>query len=524
MKHKLLVLFILTISFIRCGKGEHFNTTKEQGIMSNASISMPSLLVNNESTHDIAKAYRIAIGDIAGNIQYHKSGVLERKAPCIYAGLFYGKPWTRDAAINIWNGCGVLAPDISKNTLLAQVEKYNSDIDIITGQYWDKIIWTIGAWNYYLCSGDMEFLTYAFSVVQNTFHQLEKDEFSQELGLFRGPAVYGDGVSAYPEIYTHHQSKDKNGSYSGIYHWAAVNDSLKYPIGYGMPMHALSTNAVYYKAYVLLSEMAKELNQKPQSDWVYKANQLHQSINQYFWNDTKRNYNYLIDPFGNSDAQESLGIAFCLLFDIANSNQAESIFNTTVIEPAGIPCIYPNFKRYRNKMTESYGRHSGTVWPHIQGFWADAAMKYHKQDIFMHEFNALTRHANRDFQFVEIYHPTKETPYGGIQEPHLKESTEWFCAERQTWSATAYLRMIFKNLMGIHYSPRGITFNPFLPQDINEISLLGLKYKKALLDINITGSGNEIKYFYINGKASEEYFLPKDAKGNISIEINLGKK
>ena len=520
MKNKFLIL-LLSLVFMQCTSNKDSGKNKKQDILPGSNIIIPSLTVNNESTHDIVKAYRIAIGDIAGNIQYHKSGVLEHKVPCIYAGLLYGKPWTRDAAINVWNGFGLLSPQVSKNTLLAQVEKNQKGVDLITGQYWDKIIWTIGAWNYYLYSGDSDFLQYAFNIIQNTIQKLEKDEFSTELGLFRGPAVYGDGVSAYPEIYSHHQSKGKNGSYSGIYQWAEVNDSLKYPVGYGMPMHTLSTNVVYYRAYILLSEMANELNKEPQNEWRIKAEKLHQSINNHFWNDTKKNYNYLVDALGSSDAQESIGIAFALLFNIANNKQVESIFNTTVVEPAGIPCVYPSFKRYRNDTLDSYGRHSGTVWPHIQGFWADAAMKYNKQDIFMHEFNALTRHAIRDFQFVEIYHPTKEIPYGGIQEPHLKEWTEWFCAERQTWSATAYLRMIFKNILGIHFSNKGITFKPFIPSQINDVSLLGLKYRNSVLDIHISGSGNSIEHFYINGTESNVFFLPKDSKGRINIDIKL---
>lgn len=410
---------------------------------------------------------------------------------------------------------------MSKNTLLAQIGKNEEGKDIIIGQYWDKIIWTIGAWNYYLYTGDHDFLGLAYKVAQNTILQLENDEFTPELGLFRGPAVYGDGVSAYPEIYTNHQSPNEKGSYSGIYHWAKVNDSIKTPKGYGMPMHALSTNAVYYHSYILLSKMANELKKEPAYDWNHKAANMYQSINHHFWNESKKNYKYLIDSFGNCDAQESLGIAFCLLFDIADEEKVKSIFKTTVVEPAGIPCVYPSFKRYRNKLLDTYGRHSGTVWPHIQGFWADGAVKYQHHDVFMHEFKALTRHALRDFQFVEIYHPTKESPYGGVQEPSLNQWEEWFCAERQTWSATAYLRMVLKNLIGLKFSESGITFMPFLPEGVDDISLLGLKYRNSTLDIHISGSGNSIEHFLVNGKETNNFFVSKDSIGKISIEIQL---
>jgi hypothetical protein len=521
MKNITLLLCLLPLLFGKCVVRKNTPMTPAPVESDQYAITIPSLLINGTSRHKIAKAYRIAIGDISGNIQYHRSGLLDKKVPCLYAGLVYGKPWTRDAAINVWNGFGLLAPEVSKNTLMAQTQINKSGKTIIIGQYWDKIIWTIGAWNYYLYSGDKTFLNFAFTTTLNTLSELEKNEFSSDIGLFRGPAVYGDGVAAYPAIYTRHQEKEKSGSYSGIYEWAAVNDDLKHPLGYGIPMHTLSTNAVYHRVYVLLSKMAKVLDEKANPEWDQKAKALKKAVNQYFWDQEKSNYNYLIDPFGNCDAQEGMGIAFCLLFKIADEKQTSSIFETTVIEPAGIPCVYPSFPRYRDTTIDSYGRHSGTVWPHIQGFWAEAAMQYHRTDIFDYEFNALTDHAIRDFQFVEIYHPTKRTKYGGLQEPHLKNQTEWFCAERQTWSATAYLRMIFKSIIGMQFSESGISFQPYLPQHINEVSLLGLKYKNMMVDIHISGNGSSIGEFTVNEKASNTYVLNGNLTGKVVVDIRL---
>ena len=109
-----------------------------------------------------------------------------------------------------------------------------------------------------------------------------------------------------------------------------------------MPMHVLSTNSVYYRAYYLMSRIEKELNEKPNKEWVTKAENLKKSINKYFWNENKGNYNYIVDSFGNSDAQESLGIAFSLLFDIVDKDNINKIFDNTIVEPAGIPCVYPS--------------------------------------------------------------------------------------------------------------------------------------------------------------------------------------
>lgn len=482
-------------------------------------IQIPTLVVNHESTHPITRAYRIAMGDVAGNIQYHQSGVLEEKKACLYAGLLYDKPWTRDAAINVWNGIGLLAPEVAKNTLLAQVEKIGQE-EQIGGQYWDKIIWTLGAWAYYQFTGDRAFLERSYRISLNTIRFMEKTEFSTELGLFRGAAVYGDGVAAYPEIYTRHMDSSKTGSYSGILDWLDANPDLKNSKGGGLPMHALSTNAVYYQAYLTLAKMEHELGLPVQEYWSSNLTILKKAIHREFWNAKKGSFNYLVDPFGGSDAQEALGLSFVLLFGLTqNDKQVSQLFENTIVTPAGIPCVYPSFPRYRIDSVDGYGRHCGTVWPHAQGFWADAAMKYGRDDVFMHEFEALTRHAIRDVQFYEIYHPTKETFYGGLQEPH--QSMEWFCAERQTWSATAYLNMLFKNIVGLHFSSESLVFQPFLPASIKDLQLNGLVYRDMELDIYIQGQGKEIASFKVNGKESSTQQISSQLKGKVQIEISM---
>jgi len=55
---------------------------------------------------ELDRAFRIALGDITGNVLPYRSGLLETPAPCLAAGLSYPDPWTRDAAINSWNGTG----------------------------------------------------------------------------------------------------------------------------------------------------------------------------------------------------------------------------------------------------------------------------------------------------------------------------------------------------------------------------------------------------------------------------------
>ena len=160
----------------------------------------PFFTTDNDAVN---KAYRLATADLQANILPFKDGILESKKPVIIAGLGYCTPWTRDAAINTWNAGGIICPDISLNTLKSVLGK-NEKGYYIDGEYWDRIIWTVGAWQQYLYTGDTEFLKIAYDAVINSLEYFEKTEFNEELNLFRGPACYGDGVAAYPDIYAKH--------------------------------------------------------------------------------------------------------------------------------------------------------------------------------------------------------------------------------------------------------------------------------------------------------------------------------
>lgn len=483
-------------------------------------IHVPYVEIKTNLQHEFEKSFRIAMGDIITNISMHEGGLLGEKAPCLLAGIDYDKPWTRDASINVWNGFGLISPGVAKNTLLAQLRLKNNNT-VIGGQYWDSVIWIIGAWQYYLFTGEKDFLQLAYDAGKNTIELMEAVEYDSHNKLFKGPAVYGDGVAAYPKIYTEALDSIKSGTFSGIESWPKQNQDKKNSKGFGIPMFSLSTNCIYYQAYFILSQMRRELGEE-KAAWLTKANKIKNAINEEFWNEEKGMYNYLIDPFGGSEKQESLGNAFAILFDIANDERKESIFNNLYITDHGIPCVYPTFKRYSE--LNNYGRHSGTIWPHIQGFWAQVCSKNNKNDLFWTEYLSLTDKAFRDQQFVEIYHPVSGEQYGGIQEPTLKNNKVWDATNRQTWSATAYLSMVIYGILGLEFEPNGIVINPNLPIEFEEIHLSNLHYRDMIINFNIVGNGNKINLIKINGKEVIDNFIGSNLEGIINIEIVLVSK
>ena len=445
---------------------------------------LPKLKTDNP---DIDRAFELALEDLTGNVAQFMDGLLDGPAPVILAGKGYDTPWTRDASINVWNGAGLLMPGVSKNTLLSVVTM-DAEGPRAGGQYWDAIIWAVGAWHYWLFTGDKDFRDFTTRVTINSLRYFESTEYDPAKGLFRGPACYGDGVSAYPARYA-------AGDSCILYFTEAYPERCVAP-GYGIPMFTLSTNCLYYEAYRIAHWLTGD------EAWRDKAEKLRRAINDSFWNETQGQYDYLLDDQGRCEFQEALGVSFALLFGIADECQAARILESMVITPQGIPCVHPSFERYR---ALGYGRHSGTVWPHAQAFWATAVVK-RDPAAFEHELMALTRNALRDNQFAEIYHPVSGLPYGGVQENHGIMDPHWVSQPHQTWSATGYLRMILNGLAGLSFSETGLSVNPARIQGVQALSLTGLRWRGRVVNLDIRNFGASA-------------FVPADGEGPVDLSL-----
>ena len=471
--------------------------------------AFPYLFTNQQVLNH---AFRTAVGDLAGNIQPFQDGLLEERRPCILAGLEYDTPWTRDTAINIWNGAGLLFPQAALNTLHSVLERRSGEI-VIGGQYWDAIIWTTGAWAYYLYNGERSFLSVALEATRNSLKHFEETEFNPDTGLFRGPACYGDGVAAYPDRYA------QTGGSSSILAWPKWNQADAAPRGYGIPMQTLSTNCLYYNAYRLAGCMAQELNQQPEPEWAAKAANLKTAIQSHLWAPALQRFRYFVDPWGSCDHQEGMGHCFAILFGIASPEQTQAVLRNQYISPQGIPCVWPSFERYNSSGPMAFARHAGTVWPHVQGFWGEATARAGAMEAFRFELFKLAELAVRDGQFAELYHPVTGEMYGGVQEGM---SWVWHSCRRQTWSATGYLRMTLMGLCGMTFSDKGIRFEPRIPEDITRLELGEIPYRGQILHLEIEGNGARVAGFSINGRAMEDACLSANSEGEQHIVIQMG--
>ena len=407
----------------------------------------------------------------------YKSGLLEEECPCLCAGADYADPWTRDAAINVWNGVGLLFPEVARSTLLSMLIRTPGG-PTISGQYWDKIVWTLGAWHYYLYTGDRAFLALAFDASGNTLAALERDEFDPVCRLFRGPAVYGDGVSAYPPLYTN------TGEYTGgewvstITKWVSANPSLRAHPGFGLPMHTLSTNCLYYAVYTTMPRMARELNAPHNGVWETMASSLREAINREFRDNTTGRYRYLVDPNGNLILRRVWGWPSRCCSALPRTSNARRYFGI----PGSVRPEYPASGHRSNATSISRApamdataapsgrsfRPSGVMLPRCTGRPASSRTNW-----------TATAHAWRDKQFVEVYRPDTGLPYGGVQESNSEKWHEWKSCDRQSWSASGYLRLVLMGLFGMRFDTDGIRFQPCLPSGSGCIHLQRLPYRDA---------------------------------------------
>jgi Ricin-type beta-trefoil lectin domain/Bacterial alpha-L-rhamnosidase 6 hairpin glycosidase domain len=470
------------------------NATAQTTLGQAYSLALKNLLTTNTVPYD------------AGT--YNTSGLMQNPpGTFIRAGGGYAQPWTRDASVNSWNAASLLEPQVAENTLWSVVVKQSNGQLVLQqdNETWDEVIWMTAAWNQYLLTGDTTFLQNAYQTAVNTLNLRESQAYNSSYGLFEGPAFFNDGIAGYPAPPA--DATESLGSYVGSYPATAT-------------MMTLSTNELYYNAFRTTALMASALGE-PASQAASlnaQAAALKTAINQNFWNPATGLYGYFIHGDDSDQGQldpteEGTGLSFAILFGIASPAQAQSIMQNTAIQPAGIADTYPAFARYS---AAEPGRHNVTVWPMVEGYWADAAVQAGDQARYASEAENLAELADSSGEFYEAYNAQTGVPDGGWQ-----TGSHWTAAPDQTWSATAYLRMIYDDLFGMNFTTSGITFAPTLPQGWGDVTLTGVQYRGATLNIGLHGSGDVVSSFTVDGTTVGSDSIPATLTGTHTVSITL---
>jgi glycogen debranching enzyme len=159
---------------------------------------------------------------------------------------------------------------------------------------------------------------------------------------------------------------------------------------------------------------------------------------------------------------------------------------------------------------------------HHHQYWDLVVWVTGSWDYYLHVLN-LTKHAVRDRQFAELYHPVSGEIYGGLQENNRPGRPpgiiEWDSQPQQTWAATSYLRMVFQGLLGMRFDETGVTFAPCVPPEIDRVELEGLRYRDMTLAVSTKGSGTRISKFLVNGEVRDKRRVEAGEEGTVEIRI-----
>jgi hypothetical protein len=404
--------------------------------------------------------------------------------------------------VNTWNAASLLTPDVARNTLWSVCERLGGGTLVVQqdDQWWDQVSWVVAAWQHHLVTGDRAFLADAYQAASATLRLNRTRHHNAEYGLFEGPSFLQDGISGFPSP----PYDPANGSSFVLDH--PGTDTLM----------CLSTNCLYYGAQQACAAMAAALGDEAAAGgWRAGAARLRTAINDHLWRPEAGSYGYLVHGAGERTGrlephQETNGLAFAVLVGVASPEQAAAVLGTTHREPYGVVNVWPHFDGFDDARP---GRHNATVWPMTVGMWGHAAAGHGRTDLFAEAVTDIARLA-ADGRFWELHHARTGAVDGGWQ-----IGRQWASEEDQTWSATAYLRLIHLGLLGIRYEPDGLRFAPNLPVGWGPVTLSGLGYRNTTLDLTLVGAGRRVASLTVDGRAVDR--VPADLTGRHEVRIQL---
>ena len=396
----------------------------------------------------------------------------------------WGGVWTRDISYSIILSLAILEPEVAKISLMKKVKDGHIIQDTGTGGAWpvssDRVVWSLAAWEIYKTTGDRDWLKLSYEIVRNSVKCDQRTIVDPATGLRRGESSFLDWrKQTYPR-------------------WMQ-------PVDIYASMN-LGTNAVHYQTLKVLGKMANELGET--DSWTTKADSLKQNINTHLWETDKGYYGQYLygrNFFSLSTRSESLGEALTLLFGIADSSHARSVLENTPLLPYGIPCIYPQIPGI-----SPY--HNDASWPFVQAFWTMAAAKEKQQNMVAYSYATQLRAAalfltNKENMVAET---------GDFAGTVLNSS-------RQLWSIAGQLAMTYRIIFGITPGTDSLRFHPVIPEHFGgTYHLDNFHYRKSVLSLTVSGFGNAVSSFKLDGKLLPSPVIPSGLTGkhNIGMVMN----
>ncbi|HEX8019658.1 glycogen debranching protein [Mucilaginibacter sp.] len=393
--------------------------------------------------------------------------------------------WTRDISYSIILSMAVLQPKVAVYSLMRKVKNGRIIQDTGTGGAYpvssDRMIWAVAAWEVYKVTGDKEWLKKAYQIIKKSAADDALNVYDRQTGLVRGESSFLDWrEETYPK-------------------WMQPADIYE--------SECLGTSVVHYQVNKVLAAMAGLLDDKAAvKGYLDEAATIKKGLNN-LWLPGQGYYGQYLYGRNNktvSPRSEALGEALAVLFDVADAGKQQSVIANTPVNEFGIPCIYP-------QIPNILPYHNNAVWPFVETYWAMASAKAGNETSVMRAISAIYRPAALWLTNKENF-VASDGDFAGTQ----------INSSNMLWSLSGNIALVYKVLFGIHYNENSLQFAPFVPKALaGGRSLHHFKYRNAVLDIDMTGYGNQIKTITLDGKALTGGVIPAGLKGNHNVKITL---
>lgn len=394
--------------------------------------------------------------------------------------------WTRDISYSIILSMAVLQPQVAMNSLMRNVKEGRIIQDTGTGGAYpvssDRMIWAVASWEVYKVTGDKDWLSKAYQIIKKSADDDVTNIYDIQTGMVRGESSFLDWrEQTYPK-------------------WMQPADIYE--------SECLGTNVVHYQANKILASMADLLKDVSAAAHYNKtAEKIKQGLKKYLWQADKGYYGQYL--YGRnfktlSTKSEALGEALAVLFDAASIEEGKKVISNTPVSEYGIPCIYPQIPGI-----PPY--HNDAVWPFVETYWAMASAKAGNETAVLKSISAIYRPSALFLTNKENFVATSGD-YAGTQ----------INSSNMLWSLSGNIALVYKVFFGMHYNENSLEFKPFVPKAfVGKRSLQQYNYRKAILDIDMEGYGNQIKSITIDGKPLAKAIIPASLEGRHSIIIQL---
>jgi len=390
---------------------------------------------------------------------------------------------TRDAGYASLLSLASTDPQAAQRSLIKRVSKGQALQDAGTGGAWpvttDRAVWTLGAWEVYLATGDKQWMKRCYEIVRHNLMQDEEIVLDPATGLMRGETSLAD---CRREVYPR---------------WMQPADISQ--------SECLSTNALFFRAYEIASQMAKLCGDATgATQYQQRANRIKDAINAHLWDEQRGCYSQYL--YGRtslvaSPRSDALGQALCVIYGIADPMRARRIMTSAYASPYGVACLSP-------QIPNIYSYHNNAVWPYIQAYWLWAATIARNPQAVTHSIAAIYRPVALYATHTDYFPATTGAP--------LTEDAQ----RNPLLSVAATLSVAQRALAGITLEEDGIAFNPVIPRGwAGKNQLNNYRYRKATLDISIQGFGDQVKACYIDGKKQNKAFAPATLTGRHSVRL-----